>query len=303
MVKAKGFETGSQGFSLAGPHYYSRFLETCTKFIDQDGANFFKFDGLARSLDETEAMLRLTRALRSSKPDLFISITTGTWPSPFWLWYGDSTWRGGGDMGFHGPGPSREQWVTYRDMETYRRVVSAAPLYPINSLMNQGFAHARYGTAAEVGSVPEEIRRELRSLFGCGTCLQELYVTPEKMSPQNWDDLAECARWAHQRSDVLVDTHWVGGDPGKGEPYGWASWSPRHSILALRNPAPQPSEITIDIGQALELPSSAARHYRLKSPWAEDADKPALPLEAGTSHTFQLAPFQVLVFDAAPQKP
>ena len=85
--------------------------------------------------------------------------------------------------------------MTYRDMETFRNVVQAAPLYPLNSLMNQGFAHARYGTAAEVGSNPEEIRRELRSFFASGTCLQELYVTPEKMSPQNWDDLAECVRW------------------------------------------------------------------------------------------------------------
>ena len=85
---------------LAGAKVYARFLETCSRFIEADGASFFKFDGLARSVNETEAMLRLTRALRALKPDLFISITTGTWPSPFWLWYGDSTWRGGGDMGF-----------------------------------------------------------------------------------------------------------------------------------------------------------------------------------------------------------
>ncbi|MEK7685491.1 MAG: enterotoxin [Verrucomicrobiota bacterium] len=299
MGKEQGFETGPQGFSLAGPKYYERFLETCLSFIDHDGANFFKFDGLARSVDETEAMLRLTRALRARKPDLFVSITTGTWPSPFWLWYGDSTWRGGGDMGFHGAGSKREQWVTYRDMETYRRVVSAAPLYPINSLMNQGFAHARYGSALEVGNVPEEIRRELRSLFAGGTCLQELYVTAEKMSSQNWDDLAECVKWAHPNADVLVDTHWLGGDPGKGEPYGWAAWSPRKGILALRNPSPQPAAITLDIGKAFELPPGAPRAYTLRSPWKEDAAAPALEAQAGTALSFPLEPFAVRVFDAS----
>ena len=113
-----------------------------------------------------------------TRPLTLSSITTGTWPSPFWLWYGDSTWRGGGDMGFHGPGSKREQWITYRDLETYRGVVRKGPLYPLNSLMNQGFAHARYGSASECGNDPAEIRRELRSLFAGGTCLQELYVTP-----------------------------------------------------------------------------------------------------------------------------
>ena len=49
MGKEAGFETGAEGFSLAGPKYYGRFLETCSKFISENGANFFKFDGLAEA--------------------------------------------------------------------------------------------------------------------------------------------------------------------------------------------------------------------------------------------------------------
>jgi len=300
MGKQQGFETGPQGFSLAGPKYSARFQETCLDFIEHSGANFFKFDGLARGVDETEAMLRLTRALRARRPDLFISITTGTWPSPFWLWHGDSTWRGGGDMGFYGPGSKREQWITYRDLETYRGVVRKGPLYPLNSLMNQGFAHARHGSASECGNAPEEIRRELRSLFAGGTCLQELYVTPTMMSAQNWDDLAEAAKWAHGHANVLVDTHWIGGDPEKLEPYGWASWTPRLGILALRNPAASPATIALDLGAAFELPSGAPRLYTLRSPWREDRAKPRLQVRAGAPHTFALAPFAVLVLEARP---
>ena len=300
MGQAEGFETGPQGFSLAGPKYYTRFLETCSRFIQQDGANFFKFDGLARSVAETEAMLRLTQALRAQKPDLFISITTGTWPSPFWLWYGDSTWRGGNDMGFTGPGSKREQWITYRDRETYRNIVEAAPLYPLNSLMTQGFAHARYGTALEVGNDPDEIRRELRSFFASGTCLQELYVTPEKMSAGNWDDLAACAKWARTNADVLADTHWVGGDPGQNQPYGWASWTRRKGILALRNPAAEPRTLSVDIAQAFELPAGAASTFLLKSPWANAAEQGSLRMRAGQPHAFVLPPFEVVVYDASP---
>jgi hypothetical protein len=300
MGKAEGFESGPQGFSLAGPRYYQRFLETCSNFVDPDGANFFKFDGLTREASETEAMLRLTRALRQRKPDVFISITTGTWPSPFWLGYGDSIWRGGDDMGFAGPGPKREQWITYRDQETYRNIVRAAPFYPLNSVMTQGFVQARQGMARQLGSDPDEIRHELRSFFASGTCLQELYITPAMMSAANWDDLAECAKWSRTNQDVLVDTHWIGGDPGKGEPYGWASWSDRKAILALRNPSDQARTMAVDLTQAFELSRDKLGRFSLKSPWKSDLDEPPLDLRTGEAHSFALRPFEVLVLDASP---
>ncbi len=300
--KEQGFEIGEQGFLLSKPRYFRRFRETCLNMIQTNGVNFFKFDGLARGFDETEAMIRLIDDLRAAKPDLFVSITTGTWPSPFWLWSGDSTWRGGRDMGWHGEGPKREQWITYRDMDTYRGVVRKGPLYPINSLMTQGFAHARYGYASECGNSADEIRNELRSFFASGTCLQELYVTPSMMSERNWDDLAEAAKWAHENADVLVDTHWIGGDPGNGEVYGWASWSRRKGILALRNPCQEPAAIAVDIGKAFELPVGAPTSYVLKSPWESDHGKTPFTMKTGNSHRFQLDPFEVLVYDAFPEQ-
>ena len=34
-------------------------------------------------------------------------------------------------------------------------------------------------------------------------------------------------KWSRSNAmDVLVDTHWVGGEPFKLEVYGWASWTP-----------------------------------------------------------------------------
>ncbi len=298
--RQQGFEFKRNRFQLAGPRYYARFLESCTEMIDKYGANFFKFDGLTPDIPETEAMLRLTRALRERKPDLFISITAGTWPSPYWLWYGDSTWRGGGDMGLHGAGTTREQWLTFRDMRTYRYVVQRAPLYPLNSIMNQGIAQSRYGYAGGIGNSSQEIRREVRSFFGCGTCLQELYIAADKMAPENWDDLVEAARWSQANADVLVDTHWLGGDPGKAELYGWASWSERKGILCLRNPAPRAATMTIDLADAFELPPGARKVYRLHSPWHDDAGAPPLVVTAGRPHTFTLQPFEVVVVDAVP---
>ena len=41
------------------------------------------------------ALLDIARQLRKQNPDVFINVTVGTWPSPFWLNHVDSTWRNG----------------------------------------------------------------------------------------------------------------------------------------------------------------------------------------------------------------
>ena len=120
------------------------------------------------------------------------------------------------------------------------------------------------------------------------------------MTAENWDDLAECAQWSQKNAAVLVDTLWVGGDPGLGEVYGWASWTPQKGLLALRNPSSKPAAITLDLAQAFELPPKAPRQFRLRSPWKDEITKPSLELEAGAPHSFQLGPFEVAVFEALP---
>ena len=112
--------------------------------------------------------------------------------------------------------------------------------------------------------------------------------------------LAETANWARTNAAVLVDTHWIGGDPSKLEVGGYASWSPRKGILSLRNPDDQPHEFALDLESAFELPPGAPRSYRLKSPWAEAATRPTLTVEAGEPVTLTLQPFEVLVLEATP---
>jgi hypothetical protein len=308
--KTQGFETNARGFSLAGPVYYARFRDACRKMIEQYGVNYFKFDGLAEGLSsagpgscarDAEGLLRLIGELRGLRPGLYVNVTTGSWPSPFWPLYADSIWRDGDDMGFAGAGSKRQQWITYRDMIEYRQIVGRGPLYPLNSLMTQGIAQAKLGNASKLGSDLKEFQDEARSFFASGTQLQELYITPQMLTPAMWDAIAEAALWSRRNADVLVDVHWIGGDPGRAEPYGFAAWSPRQGMLALRNPAGQPAAMTLDVGRALELPAGAPERYRLTSPWKDSSSPQPLEVRAGRPHTFQLAPFQVLVLDASPQ--
>lgn len=308
--RTQGFETNRNGFSLAGPKYYARFRDVCAEMIAKYDVNYFKFDGVGigndrdgaddEFLPDIEGQLALCTELRVLRPDVYLSITTGTWPSPYWLFYGDSIWRNGQDCGFHGAGTMRQRWITYRDMITYRMIVKRAPLYPLNSLMVQGICYAQLGTATKMADDLGDITDEIRMLFGSGTQLQELYVTPAMMTPAMWDALAEAASWSRRNADVLVDVHWIGGDPGTGEVYGYASWSPRKGILVLRNPSEMKASFSVDIQEAFELPADAAEHYRLADPWkGKNLD---LVLRAGQPHEFVLEPFEALVFEALPVK-
>jgi hypothetical protein len=128
-----------------------------------------------------------------------------------------------------------------------------------------------------------------------------MYITPRLLTAENWDTLAEAAKWSRANADTLVDTHWIGGSPVDREVYGWASWSPRKGILTLRNPNARKASIEIDPAKAFELPADAAQTYSLVSPF-KDQELDVATLTAGTKTRFKLKPFEVLVIEAIPQK-
>ncbi len=303
-----GLEIVDNGFALSGPKYYDVFRETCLRMVRDFGVNQFKFDGTGNADrvvpgsffdSDFDAAIALITELRAQKPDLFVNLTTGTYPSPFWLRYADSIWRGGDDHDFLGAGSNRQRWITYRDANTYEHVVLDGPLFPLNSLMLHGLIFAK--SAKNLGSDPNgDFRSEVWSYFGTGTQLQEMYITPSLLKSDDWDNLAEAANWSRANADVLVDTHWVGGDPGQLEPYGWASWNPRKGILVLRNPSDHEQSIDIDLATVFELPSTAAKTYKLQSPWNADAGQAVRTLKAGTPEKFHLKPFEVVVLEATP---
>ncbi|HUX45592.1 MAG TPA: enterotoxin [Terracidiphilus sp.] len=310
FAKSAGYEVVDGGYALSGPKYYAAFRDVCLEMMKQYGVNQFKFDGTgnvnsvfpgSRFDSDFAAMMHLIGEIRAAKSDAFINVTTGTWPSPFWLRYADSTWRGGDDTSVTGVGSYRERWITFRDEQTYRNIVERGPLYPLNSLMLHGIVYAqlRKGLSTDPGN---DFRNEVRSYFGTGTQLQELYITPDLLTKANWDDLAEAAKWSRANEDVLKDTHWVGGDPGWLEAYGWASWTPRMGILVLRNPSDKPQTIRLRLADSLELPAGAAEAYEAKSPWKSDAGQPALELDARQEHAFRLAPFEVLTLNLTPKQ-
>jgi len=304
--KAKGFETNAGGFALSGPVYYRRFLDTCLTMIRRYGVNQFKFDGTGNADrafpgsafgSDFEAAIALIETLRREKPDLYVNLTTGTYPSPFWLRWADSIWRGGEDHEFAGVGSKRQQWITYRDSDTYANVVRRGPLFPINSLMLHGLIFARSAKNLQIDP-QNDFPSEVRSYFGTGTQLQEMYVTPTLLDTPKWDVLAESAKWSRRNAGTLVDTHWIGGDPAVLQPYGWASWSPRGGIITVRNPGDRVQSMGIDVQEAFELPPDAPRVFRARNAFPVGRGR-MIPSQfiKTQSQRVDLQPFEVLTLE------
>lgn len=265
-AKAIGLPTNAGGLSLAQPKYREAFTGRCLQMIRDYGLNLFKFDGIgggvwakgtdAKTAPDLQGLLTHVAALRAAKPDLFVNCTVGTWPSPFWTRWADSIWRGGGDWGTAGTGPKRERWITYRDGVVHDRFAQACPLCPLNSVMLHGvIVSDTFGMAiSDSADDTRAFANEVWTSVACGTNLQELYLTPSRMSPKWWDILAGGLRWLRAHEATLRDTHWHGGAPAKGEIYGYAAWSPKESIVLVRNPSDRKQTWGPDWAAILELP-------------------------------------------------
>jgi len=306
--ESQGYETNETGFATGGPRYAEAFRDACIRMMRDNGVIFFKFDGMGdggqatgndvKLSDDINGVLALSRELREEMADVYISATCGTWASPYWLLYADSIWRQGGDSGHHGAGDTRQQWITYRDMFTHNRVVKAGPLYPLNSLMLHGIMIGDRRAPAGMAFDEKSLADEAWTFFGSGTCLQELYVSPHVATEAMLDCIAEAAKWARKHAGTLIDTHWVGGNPDRAEPYGWAAWQPGKGIVTLRNPSDEPRTFTLILRDVFELPDGNDAPMVLSGVYGAACGLPEGTVDVGQPIEVKLQPWGVLVVES-----
>lgn len=303
-----GYETMDGKLALSGPNYYANFHKRILDLINQQNINMFKLDGTGNAdkviagsqfTSDFDAAIDLIQDMRRANLNLYVNLTTGTQATPSWLFYADSIWRGGDDVNYYGPGTKVQQWLTYRDAETYRSIIMKGPLFPLNSLMLHGIVYAKQAKHLQHES-DTDFADQVWSYFATGTQLQEMYITPELLSTTNWDTLAQAANWARNHQHILFDTHWIGQDPTKLAVYGWASWTKDKSIVTLRNPSDKPQVYYLDLRNDLELPANAVQDFQITIDYASQfhADKPAT-IEKTAMIT--LAPFETVIMSLTPQ--
>lgn len=317
----RSYWSGKGGMQLSNPDYYNVFLNRTSYMLNTYHFNFFKLDGISAQFssvgpdagatgeENAEGIIAIEQKLREVKPDVFLNTTVGTWASPFWFQVSDAVWRQENDWGTAGnQGNSREQWITYRDRLVYQNFVQNSPLCPINTLMTHGFILSNYGGGvANMSKNYNDIVREMRCAFACGSGMVEVYADFALMNSINggklWGDLAECIKWQKAQEDVLPDIHWVGGNPwdgSKANVYGWASWNGKKATLALRNPSTSAQTFTTTLREALDIPAYINTSITLSNAFTQGVltGLPiGEPIDIDTQLTLSLAGSSVYIYN------
>jgi len=295
LAHAKGWTVNSGGLSLADKGYAAHFKEAVQRFRRELNVNMFKFDGFAgvehERPQEVEAMLELIADLRGTCPasgerstsrgsqenkdSFWINLTTGTWPSPFFLLWADSVWRGFGDVGsckasaMSGLSP-RQRWQVWRECVVHDHVVRKSPLFPLSRLMVHGAVLGLHGQALwkDLDKYSRaDWAQEVWSLAALGLQLQELYISHSLMTDEAWDELTAALKWAKKRSRMLEDSHWaipaectMSDDDQEFLPYAVAAWADGTGMLMVRNPRNIPQMTpSFNFTTVLELPTDRPR--------------------------------------------
>ncbi len=259
---------------IGGKNYKALFKKRVTDFVKNADVGYYKWDGLQFSCSEPdhghpvgeysrraimESVAEISDAVRALKPDIFLNITSGTWLSPWWLKYANTIWMQGGDYGYSDvPSLSRrDRAITYRDITLYNDFIKNDLWFPIANLMTHGIIK---GELQKLGGESEPIDKFTDNAvlyFARGVAMYELYISPDILTDDEWDALAQALKWGKANFEIMKNTEMIGGDPAKGEPYGYAHFGENEAIIAVRNPEIKKGEITFTLSEDYGMSAGA----------------------------------------------
>merc|ERR1719261_331509 len=90
--------------------------------VEEDGTKLMlaEHEVKLQKRNEEQRQDEKTKDEKKKEKDPWINLTTGTWPSPFFLLWADSIWRGGKDVSQLSdealrPLTDRQRWIVYRE--------------------------------------------------------------------------------------------------------------------------------------------------------------------------------------------
>lgn len=253
----QGYEKSDKGrfYCLVGPKYNAAIREAVKRIITEGNIGYIKHDfnqlrcsaeGHGHLPDDRhgheanlDAQLEIMAYERQLQPDIFLNVTSYVWLSPCWLMHADTIWMASDDFGYNKMWPQlspREWAMSYRDAHFYNTYKIRRHLVPVSAMMTCGIIH---GPHCKLGGDEETLREwsdYVVMFYGRGVQLQELYITPDMLTPDWWEVLGKATRWAQENQGILENFAMIGGDPRKGEVYGFVHWEEDRGIITLRNP-------------------------------------------------------------------
>ncbi len=257
---------GVSYYCLNDDKYYEAIKKKIQYYIEKMNVRYFKLDWniiindpqSGAPQDQINSLIRLLLEMKRISPDVFISLTSfypfpeplpnTAWLSPWWLMYVDTVWSGGYDTGYVNSYQLslRDQAITYRDGIIYSDFSKKGISFPINSIMTHGFVD---GTLNRIGGNNESDNNWTKGIimeFGRGTQMQELYITPGLLTSSKWSILNKWIIWWQSNFPILITSKMIGGDPVKGEIYGYCSFiNGKGGFLVIRNPSSKTKVINI----------------------------------------------------------
>ena len=266
-MKAHGYEVvGTHGdwqpmMCIAGKNYKKLFKKRVTDFVKNVNVGYYKWDGIQFSCSEPdhghptgeysrravmESVADICGSVRKLNSNIFLNITSGTWLSPWWVKYANTIWMQGGDYGYSDvPSISRrDRAITYRDITLYNDFTKYDLWFPISNLMTHGIIK---GELQKLGGESEPIDKFTDNAvlyFARGVAMYELYISPDILTNDEWNALAQSLKWGKSNFDILMNTEMIGGDPGKSETYGFAHFNRNNTLIAVRNPKMERDKIS-----------------------------------------------------------
>ena len=221
--------------------------------VTRQGIGYFKWDGIQFSCSEEghghpvgihsrraifNELVRTIAAVRKARPDLFLNITSGTWLSPWWVTYADCIWMDAADHGYTQVASisKRDRAMTYRDQALFDDFHHKDLWFPMNTLMTHGIIKGRLQSLGGTDESLEKFTDNAVLYLARGISMIELYVSPDLLTSGEWKALAGAIRWGKASFDTLRNSTMVGGDPARGEAYGWVHYQGKEGLVALRNP-------------------------------------------------------------------
>lgn len=306
-------------WNLLQPKYYNDLKRSLEFMISQAKIDYLKHDfnhnftsdyisqrhAREKCLDATLALLEYERRLN---PDIFINYTNGAWFSPFWLQFVDCLWMMSGDSGGNNDWPQislREGATTYRCKHFHRNFNSRAcprPAIPIANFMTHGILLSHRKPFTDFKDSLHEWSNYVVMYMARGTTLKELYLDTDLLDDDHWKVLAKAARWATENQEGLMNTVMIGGNPSKGEIYGYISWVDGKAILAARNPDRGPKTLNVPFDQRVYFRGNPGMPYKARCIYPFKEEMP-WPLTSNEDFPVTLPGDSVMIFQVETGKP
>lgn len=317
----QGYEVSNMGrwYCLGARKFRQAMKEATAALIREANIAYYKhdFNMLACSADghghlptpeagheaNVDGTLELLAYERSLQPDIFLNVTSGMWYSPWWLTQADAIWGAfPGDTGYDNTWPQltlREWTTSFYDAHLYRMYLQRPNNFvPISRLMTHGVTQGRYAMQGGENEPLREWSDHVVWYFARGVQMKELYIGPDRMRDDMWKPLGTAIRWAERRAKTLARVVMIGGNPTRGEPYGFIHWRGEEGIWALRNPDLAPRQIDVPVSQATGYRGKATTlHAAVTYPYVSPL---ATPVKTGRDYRVNLPPASIVIVEVRP---